>query len=549
MYFLKSLTRGQQWLLLGIICCAAFFRLYHIQGQGFLFWDEGTYMNEAKFYTSVVHHLPFVIEQVRTGLNLDALQRMLDGWPPSAAKPLHGIFIFIFSLFFGLHDYTGQLLSALFSLGFLILFFKMIAQYESLPVAFLSLFLLAVSPYHIMFSRSAFPEMDSAFFYLLSLWCYLSACGTDVQKPMRKLFWCGVLFGVTLTTNFRWFMVAPAFLLFEIIALVGGYHTGTLFDSMKRLVVLFAGTVSVIVLIDVPYYFINKQVTLPPVFGGYQKEFDTYVLFRVVNFIRHWTFRPLYVNIYLYFNGYVQTFLVVCGTLIILMKRQKTFLSLISVVLFFFVFLGISMERSGTFARNFSLVYPFSIFIASYGLWTFVRTLRRKYVRYTVLAGMLIFLGARGVLASERYLFVRSGYRDARDYLVAHNGQKALATTNSVFEFYFGRNVSDHFSSDKDSFLRDMAKGNFKYLVVDYAQFTVAANEVRGVYRFLRDRRQPVAVIDNPMGRYRELVLENSHYQDYPVDDYRALMSDPQTAQICIYETKGLIEAVHHEYA
>ena len=91
--------------------------------------------NEAKFYASLWENKGFVLEQLTQGLDTNTFIEKIDGWPPSAVKPLHGIMIFLFSVMIGLHDYTGQIFSALASLACIWLVFSIIAKNESIPIS------------------------------------------------------------------------------------------------------------------------------------------------------------------------------------------------------------------------------------------------------------------------------------------------------------------------------------------------------------------------------------------------------------------------------
>ncbi|MBN1493714.1 MAG: glycosyltransferase family 39 protein [Candidatus Omnitrophica bacterium] len=540
MTVLKRITPWQWALIVLLFILAGYLRFAHLTEQGFLYWDEGMYMNEAKFYSSLWDHKSYVIDKFMRGLGPEHLIDTIDGWPSSAVKPLHGLMIFFFSFVIGLHDYTGQVFSAVCALACLWLLFVLIARYSSVPHALITLLILAVSPYHIMFSRATFPEMDSALFYYASLLLYFKTLPVENARK-RTLFAAGMLFGCTLVTNYRWFILIPSFALFDLINTPGVFKTGK-FSFVKRMFFLGSGLASVVAVIDLPYVLVKQTMTLPIEFSSYHTQ-AVYYVSDIFMKLRTLTLRPLYFNILLESNGYLLICCLGLGTLALLLKKDKTPFERSMLVLFYYVFIGISIVEKGYFARNYSIVYPAAAFIMAYGVRSFIQCcFKRAAVRNAVLGTLVIAILIRGSVAAQPFVHIRSGYREARDYLASVGGKNCLATTNSVFEFYFGRNVADHFYAHNDYFLRDMERKPFSHIVVDYVQFLVHQGGVIELYDYLRTHRKPVKIIANPMGDRLPVVLESARHCDHPGDTYSRLMNDPHTREIRIYSTEGLVE-------
>ncbi|MFC1809039.1 ArnT family glycosyltransferase [Candidatus Omnitrophota bacterium] len=310
-------------------------------------------MNEAKFYSSLIDHSSFMIDQLKKGPNFNEIEAMIDGWPPSAVKPLHSFIIFIMSLLIGLHDYTGQVMSAFFSIIMLFLVFFMVAKYDDLLTAFLALIILTFSPYHIMFSRAAFPEMNSIVFYLIASLFYLTYV-YEGKKSVWKLVGVGLFFALTLATNYRWFMLIPTFIVFEFFL-----KGDALQERVKRLSIIFITVVVVVLTIDLPYKFLLPANTLPTKFGSYKEQF----LYYIVKIYRDYklslfTFRSLYMRLYIHFNGIIKTGFLLTGTFFFLGKKRTYFINY-ALVVFYFVFLGLTFVNKGQFARYNSIIYPF----------------------------------------------------------------------------------------------------------------------------------------------------------------------------------------------
>lgn len=542
---IRALTKTQ-WLLLGcIMLVATVLRFYRITEQGFLYWDEGMYMNEAKFYASVFHHIPFVWKQIIGGVNVDAITATLDGWPPSAGKPLHGLIIFIFSLIIGLQDYTGQVTSAVFSVGTMLLLFYAIFKYDNVVTALVTLCIIACSPHNIMFARSAFAEMDSIFFYVLSLLLYMRSY-EDKKHELRNLMFAGIVFAISLTTNFRWFMLIPTFVFFDVFIYARTMHNGWM-RVVKRLLCLYVGAMVLVLCIDCPYIVIGKTIALPSRFSSFHEQLVFYV--RTIAFAGHKTglfcWRFLYMQLYMHFVGVLQCVCVLCGTLFVL-KNTKVYFVRMAAIIFWFLLIGLSLVKNGQFARYNSVMYPFGAYIAACGIVGLARRISASQkVQRGVVVVLVCLLAGRGLVYAQKFVFVQSGYREAMQYLQEHGGEKHLSPTNSVSEFYFGRNVPNLLHRRKEDFLRAMESDDYKYLLVDYAQYYVRNHVgVTPLYRFLSEQCTPVKIIPNPMGNYQEIVLESLHYLNAPQGEYEEVMSDPHTNEIRIYSTEGLHEAV-----
>ncbi len=530
--------KRSHWVLFAIIMAVAIFlRFYGLLDQGFLYWDEGMYMNEAKFYASIVEHRDFLITQLRQGPDLQHVEAVIDGWPPSAVKPLHGLLIFGMSLVIGLHDYTGQVTSAFFSIIMLILMFYMVARYASILMAFFSLIFLAFSPYHIMFSRAAFPEMDSVVFYLITTLFYL-AYVEGGRRSFGKLVGVGIFFGLTLTTNYRWFMMVPVFLIMELFL-----DGDSVWSRIRRLTVIGGGIFAVVVLMDIPYKIFLTTATVPIEFSSFKEQFRYYVLGIFSGQpLALFGFRTLYIKLFYDFNGPIITGFLLLGT-VFLLKKHRSFLMKYSLVVFYFVLLGLTFVRKGQFARYDSIIYPFGAVITAFGITELCALMvGQRWWRNLVMMAIGAFIVIHGIREACEIITLRSGYREAKTFLEEHAGRKCLATTNSVFEFYFGRNVANVMYRDPRTLLEDLQKDDFQFLVVDYAQLSSITGGATHVHTYLREHREPVIVIKNPMGSYLRAVLENIHYVDHPLRPHEDLLEDPQIDEIRIYSTAGLID-------
>ncbi len=113
------------------------------------------------------------------------------GWP---FLPVPIYFSVPFFWLFGLSATTGRLLPALLGIFDVLLIYILIKQiFNKTPFALLSAFFLAISPWHLHFSRSAYDPNYALFFYLLSIVVFIY----EVRNKRLPIFsFIAILFAV-----------------------------------------------------------------------------------------------------------------------------------------------------------------------------------------------------------------------------------------------------------------------------------------------------------------------------------------------------------------
>lgn len=116
----------------------------------------------------------------------------------------------------------------------------------------ISALLLAISSYHIGFSRVEADSYDT-FFYLLSLWVFYK--GIAAKNPKYLLF-SGITTGIACACKFSAALLLPAFLLFIAVAFYGHifFKIKDIDKSSRRLLLLNSGIIYSFMLISVHLY-------------------------------------------------------------------------------------------------------------------------------------------------------------------------------------------------------------------------------------------------------------------------------------------------------
>lgn len=198
--------------LVSILLLASFFRFYNITEKGIFFHDEAAYMLEGRFLNSSLH---FMIDLLFGKVQLSQAAERIQGFPMNSGHPTHTIFIFLTSLIVGTEDYMAFLTSAIFGILSVYLTYRLGTVMFNERVGLFSAILLALSAYHVYYSRSGFPETEAGFFVLLPTYLYY-IYKKEKKENNRSLFYIGLLIGIGFTVKYRCFFVPIIFWFLEV---------------------------------------------------------------------------------------------------------------------------------------------------------------------------------------------------------------------------------------------------------------------------------------------------------------------------------------------
>ncbi|HZQ29622.1 MAG TPA: glycosyltransferase family 39 protein [Patescibacteria group bacterium] len=154
-------------------------------------------------------------------------------------KPAAYVYLDIPSVYlFGLNEFGVRFPSAFFgALTVLVVFFMVRELFGSNKLALLSSFLLAISPWHLQFSRTAFEANIGLFFFISAVFIFLKAL-----KNPKFFILSFILFALTLYSYQSFRLVAPVFVLGLLI-----YFRKSLWK--KRKIVLISAILALVVLV------------------------------------------------------------------------------------------------------------------------------------------------------------------------------------------------------------------------------------------------------------------------------------------------------------
>ena len=206
---------GRMVALALLLVLAAFLRFSHLSERGLFTDDEGFYVGGVKTYSAVFAYLwAYLTGGVQEGLVAYFTQH--GGTQVLSDRPTFIVLGFLASLVLGVHDYTLIAVSALF--GVLTVF--CVYQVGKLvfgraEVGLAGALLLAVSPLHIAYSRTAYADVTATAVAWLAAWIYL-LYWTDPHRHRRCLMGSALLVGLVFTIHPSLLWLPPLFLLLEL---------------------------------------------------------------------------------------------------------------------------------------------------------------------------------------------------------------------------------------------------------------------------------------------------------------------------------------------
>lgn len=221
-----------KYLLLLIICIAFVLRFYHLGiNPPSLDWDE----------TAHGYNAYSILKTGRDeyGYKLPLFFRSFDDYKP----PLYTYLVVPSIALFGLNDFAVRFPSALLGiLAVLFTYFMVFELFKNRKIALFSALFLAISPWHLQFSRVAFETNSATFWSVLGTWAFLRGIRSSGIKTM---LWF-VLTALTYGANLYMYHNARVFIPLFSIVLVVVY--GKYLLKIKRYLALPA-TISVIFVI------------------------------------------------------------------------------------------------------------------------------------------------------------------------------------------------------------------------------------------------------------------------------------------------------------
>ncbi|MFH1888996.1 MAG: glycosyltransferase family 39 protein [Candidatus Omnitrophota bacterium] len=491
------MQRSERYALTAIVILSLFLTLYRLNKSAMVAVDEGLYFNFVKTMRVPVD---FTISRFNNKLaNLSFVQYLQQkgGIIYMAGKPTYLGVAFLASLLIGLKDYTLPIVSALAGVLILILVFFISRRLKDTGLGVISVLLLAVSWFHLTYSRSAFPHVTGTFFAYLAFLLYLMAqdSGNTNRKKNMIIFLYGVSIGLAVTTHYYFYWLIFLFGMLELINFVRGAINKE--SPFGRFLIWSFGLLLPILFWQAVTFIIKSWIDLHPDYlrlskgmsgeGGFVSYFEQ--LYSQVSASNRQTGYQgnlwFYPRIIFLKEGLPFLLAFVTGLDIMLWRTIRkpganvNILILTSYFLITYVSLGLYSHFPTT--RTFYIAIPAMCIIAAYPLSII-------FSKRNLLPGIFLTTAVLAVQLSSSLPILRSssGFKDAIDFMHNNKGVKHLSSNYLISRVYVDRDQAFDMSfsyRDKDidpsgkthidiKKLKDFAVANdVHYLLLDQYRF------------------------------------------------------------------------------
>lgn len=406
------------WVWLGLVIVVALCaRLWHLDARGIYEYDEGWYLLESKsMYDAGVY-----LAGTAMGENLGGLKTYLKergNVPITSFKPGHNVNILAAFLLFGVSDYAALLFSALLGTATVFVVYLLGRDLGGPNAGIVAAAVLAVSAFHIGYSRNAYAQADSTFFITLGTWLWLQA---RLKGRTDYLAWGGLAVGYAFTCHYNVALV-PVLLIAAEVAVQA--EATVPWRRFGRQFGLFCLAMALPLLV---FELSGRAVRLaglaPTEFHTY---FEQFFVRRTDQSVAALQLSPWATSIIA--DRFITTEGVLCAALLpfglwalLSGSRQRGLrwavvaLGLVPLTFWLGITKGVDIRY-----RVFLVAFPFLAVTAGCGYTWLSATISRWRLAPVVLSSLVVIGVADGLRRVQPFWEVRSGYKEAVGRLIAH---------------------------------------------------------------------------------------------------------------------------------
>ena len=365
--------------------------------------------------------------------DVERIRGKLRGHFPETAKPTHIALIAASMAIFGDNDYCGNVVSAILGTLTIAVVFLLGRRMGGTSLGLISSFLLAISPLHLIYSREALAEADSIFFFYCAFYLWYLA-RKNIRHRTLFLLLSGVGAGLSFTCNDRWIIIPFVFLSLEITAL---------FFKKERRTRLFLGNCSLlaagfllpVIVWESVYFILKNRLGLIPL--DYFDQLWARTAFHTGFSIGYGGILPFFLMV-ARFEGLAITLMLICGLVLICLRRSQADFSLLIVLFFPF---ALFTFRPHHFLRIFSLAIPsFYLIVGSFLCWMLAGTRKRWALPRPIAQGIVLVLIilaiAPNLSRDSKIIHWRSHYREAIAFLTSQEFPNHFSTVAKLSQYY-----------------------------------------------------------------------------------------------------------------
>ncbi len=396
-------------MLFTVLGLAAYLRFAGIATSGIRFDDESWYASDARLWHRCIRAAaePGVLAAIAAG-DKDGLKPRLEkfgiDFNDRYQKPSQGYTLLGAMVMFAAGDRPEALniLNAIFGTLAVLLIFLLARLWLGTSLGLVASYLLAVSPYHLFYCRSALADATAGCFVLAGTFFWTLAFRRMSRRPWASLF-AGIAFGWGITCHYRIGYIPMVIVLTELVWLRNvGPKVGEDFRGMsvfRRAAWLFAGALISVGLLEGVFLMAGTAARMTDGYFPIQSYVGS--LFSCLGRVfEHagvdqrsfpqigamWTYGEYFIHR----QGWAFLVLVAMGALVTLSVRSAAVIGLVLVAT---TFLLLACQRY-VVARALSPMVPYICILAACGLAAIIQTARFSERRSMVMLATCTVLSA-----------------------------------------------------------------------------------------------------------------------------------------------------------
>ncbi|MFH1045774.1 MAG: glycosyltransferase family 39 protein [Candidatus Omnitrophota bacterium] len=455
-----------------IIAIGAGFRFTRLDEKGYIFPDERCYNFAGRSLVQEIKSLDAKVDisSLERREKVEKIVKIIGAINQFYAKPTHTILSAI-----GLQVFSGKecgdlYLFALLGTLTILLIYLISRPLWGAPAALLSCLYLALSPWHINYSRSALAQGTSLFFLTLALYFYINSLRFTARRKF-ELSLSGLLLGLGFTCHY---LVGIFLVIFVINELVLKMKKRSSFAALG---LLLGFTL-------VPLFFFELLYMVGKIYTGDKilTYSNSYFLASILQFLAGTSYGGYHLSdptngwilplkLWTLSEGYF-VWVFIIGAIIYLalnLKKERPWVHsfLLLGILFPYLFWAI-VSSYGLVARVYSPLIPvlaIGIGIAAAKMVEMLKLLKFKAITAMILGSTLSLLFFSSlILSAQKCLSYNSPYVAIERYLKA-NGVKTVAT---IGRWFFFENLENIPARSWSEVLRLYQEGKIRFFINDY---------------------------------------------------------------------------------
>ena len=263
----KTLSRSTIAILTAILLLAAGLRFYEIDQRGLFAYDEGWFLLEAKTLYDTIDYTWQKATGQDPGVPLRDYLKERGTVPVTTFKPGHTVLILVGYLIVGVSDLASLGVSALTGTLTVLLVYGFSSRAFGRTAGLLAALVLAISPFHIGYSRAGYAQANGLFF--ISLGLYLWYAHIQDGSSRWRLLLAGIATGYGFTCHFNLFLMPPLFLFFHLLC----SWSSTLMDRARSTALFGVGMALPPTLFELPAHILRFAGLLPEGQWTYVEQF------------------------------------------------------------------------------------------------------------------------------------------------------------------------------------------------------------------------------------------------------------------------------------